>query len=107
MSGAGGAGQINPLEDRRMWRLLLAQLHPDAGGDHELFLFANALRDHTYNGKILEEKPARSGGETRAERCAEPFLQAWQDTMDCWAARNRETLRGLVLAEMPLVATRR
>ena len=28
------------LQDRRAWRLLLARLHPDAGGDHELFLFA-------------------------------------------------------------------
>jgi hypothetical protein len=41
------------------------------------------------------------------ERAAEPFLQAWQDTMDCWASRNCEILRGLVLAEMPLAATRR
>ena len=107
MSGAGGAGQINPLEDRRMWRLLLAQLHPDAGGDHELFLFANALRDRAHNDKLLEEQPARNGGGANAERTAEPFLQAWQDTMECWASRNRETLRGLVLAEMPLAATRR
>ena len=34
-----------PFEDRRSWRLLLARLHPDAGGDHELFLFACALKD--------------------------------------------------------------
>ncbi len=94
MSRAGGAGQIDPSEDRRMWRLLLARLHPDAGGDPELFLFANALRERT------------SSHETEAERAAEPFLQAWQDTMDCWASRNRETLRGLVLTEMPLAAPR-
>lgn len=106
MSGAGGVGRINPLEDRRMWRLLLARLHPDAGGDHELFLFASALRERACNDKPLEELPERSDGETGAERVAEPFLQAWQDKMDCWASHNRETLRGLVLAEMPLASTR-
>lgn len=107
MSGAGGVGQINPLEDRRMWRLLLAQLHPDAGGDHEMFLFASALRERACGGEPPEEQPERDGGETGVERAAEPFLQVWQDTMGCWASHNRETLRGLVLAEMPLAATRR
>lgn len=95
MSGAGGVGQINPLEDRRMWRRLLAQLHPDAGGDHDLFLFASALREHA------------NSRETQPGNTTEPFLQAWQDTMDCWASRNRESLRGLVLTDMPLAAPRR
>ena len=41
----GYAGREAPFENRQMWRLLLARLHPDVGGDHELFLFACALMD--------------------------------------------------------------
>lgn len=29
--------------DRVMWRRLLARVHPDAGGDDELFVWAKAL----------------------------------------------------------------
>lgn len=60
-----------------MWRLLLARLHPDAGGDHELFAFACALKDEVY-------------GE---ERHGETFLRAWQEEMERWALRNRAILR--------------
>lgn len=34
-----------PLTDRRMWRLLLARAHPDAGGLEELFVWAQALQE--------------------------------------------------------------
>jgi hypothetical protein len=34
-----------PLDDRRMWRLLVGRAHPDAGGDHELFIWTMATRD--------------------------------------------------------------
>jgi hypothetical protein len=81
------------LADRHMWRLLLAKLHPDAGGDHELFLFACALRDGTYGGGRLGRKQTRNNGERRAERPAEHFPRAWRDAMGCWALRNREALK--------------
>jgi hypothetical protein len=61
-----------------MWRLLLARLHPDAGGDHELFAFACALKEEVYG----EEYPGR-----------ETFLRAWQEEMNRWALSNRESLR--------------
>ena len=35
----------HPLTDRGMWRRLLARVHPDAGGAHELFIWAGAVRD--------------------------------------------------------------
>lgn len=31
--------------DRRLWRLLLARMHPDAGGTDELFVWAQGLRE--------------------------------------------------------------
>ena len=81
------------LDDQRMWRLLLARLHPDIGGDHELFLFACALRDGTYGEGRLGRKQTRNNGERRAERPAEHFPRAWRDAMGCWALRNREALK--------------
>jgi hypothetical protein len=68
------------LQDRRAWRLLLARLHPDAGGDHELFLFACALMDSAF-----EKRRAGLGPE-------HPFSR-WRGGMDSWASRNRERLR--------------
>jgi hypothetical protein len=38
-----------PLDDPSMWRRLLASLHPDAGGDEELFAWAASLRRHAEN----------------------------------------------------------
>ena len=35
----------HPPTDRGMWRRLLARAHPDAGGTHELFIWAGAVRD--------------------------------------------------------------
>ncbi|MCA1718964.1 MAG: hypothetical protein LC781_19760 [Actinobacteria bacterium] len=32
-------------DDKVMWRRLIARTHPDAGGDHELFIWTGAVRD--------------------------------------------------------------
>jgi hypothetical protein len=77
-----------PFEDRRMWRLLLAQLHPDAGGDHELFTFACAVKEEVCNRERARKEPPSH----RRQR-AEHFLRAWQDEMNRWASRNRNALR--------------
>ena len=42
-------------EELLMWRRLLAELHPDRGGDEELFAFASNLRDEMKAG---EHKPS-------------------------------------------------
>lgn len=76
-----------------MWRMLLAKLHPDAGGDHELFLFACALKEGVCGGRRIGRKQARNEGERRAERQPEHFPHAWQDAMGRWASSNREALR--------------
>src|SRR5829696_2161929 len=34
-----------PPTDRAMWRRLLARVHPDAGGDDELFVWAKSLEE--------------------------------------------------------------
>lgn len=68
------------LQDRRSWRLLLARLHPDAGGDHELFLFACALME-----SVCGRHRTRPGPDHAFSR--------WRGGMDSWASRNREGLR--------------
>jgi len=83
--GAGYAGSKGPFEDRRLWRLLLARLHPDAGGSHELFLFACALKDQVCRERLFG--PGRGGPAT------DRSFSTWRITMDSWASSNRDTLR--------------
>jgi hypothetical protein len=94
--GEGFASREVPFEDHHMWRLLLARVHPDAGGDHELFLFFHALKEASGAGRP-EDTPTTEDGNGGTEHAAEPFLRAWQDTMGCWASRNREALKCFVL----------
>lgn len=37
-----------------MWRRVLARCHPDAGGEHELFIWARALYEYVAGGAIGE-----------------------------------------------------
>jgi hypothetical protein len=64
-----------------MWRLLLARLHPDAGGDNDLFAFACAMRDEMH------------GAERGTSPTPATFLEAWQRAMNRWASSNREALK--------------
>lgn len=84
----GVQGRVDPLEDGRMWRLLLARLHPDAGGDPDLFLFASTLRE--------EARAAEARGTAPVP---DTFLEAWRGAMHVWASRNRETLGSFRLSE--------
>ncbi|MGF1470139.1 MAG: hypothetical protein ACFB50_00170 [Rubrobacteraceae bacterium] len=87
MAKSWDAGQPASFEDRRMWRQLLARLHPDSGGDPELFLFACSVKDQVC-------KPRRPDKRSTHRR-PEPglFLRSWQDTMGSWATNNRDILR--------------
>ena len=77
-----------------MWRLLLARLHPDAGGDRDLFAFACALREEMSGG----DRRARGTGSEDVSRSTEseaPFLGGWQEAMDSWSTDNRDALNNL------------
>jgi hypothetical protein len=76
----GSHREERSLQDRRAWRLLLARLHPDAGGDHELFLFACALMESVC-------------GKRRVGLGPDHAFSRWRGGMDSWASRNREGLR--------------
>ena len=82
------------FEDRRMWRLLLARLHPDAGGDQDLFTFACAVRDEMSKGKHPTED-TDSEDKTQNMEGVAPFLRTWHEAMGQWSSRNREALDNL------------
>jgi hypothetical protein len=89
------AERLVAFEDRRMWRLLLARLHPDAGGDHDLFTFACAVRDEISGAGSVAKDAMNDDGARSTEDLVTPFLRAWQDTMDDWSSGNRDALRNL------------
>lgn len=41
-----------PPTDGAMWRKLLAKVHPDAGGTHDLFIWAGAVRETICGGEL-------------------------------------------------------
>lgn len=43
-----------------MWKRLVSRAHPDAGGDHELFIWATATREVVCGGELGSEIPRRS-----------------------------------------------
>ena len=88
MYEARGAAKLASFEDRRMWRLLLARLHPDAGGDNDLFAFACAVRDEM-SGED------QSSGDEEVTRSTSPFLRTWQESMGRWSTSNRDFLDNL------------
>jgi hypothetical protein len=48
-----------PPTDSGMWRRLIAKAHPDAGGDHEFFIWAGSVRELVCNGQA-QTQPERS-----------------------------------------------
>ena len=88
VSEAKDAERLVSFEDRRMWRLLLARLHPDAGGDHDLFAFACAIRDEMSRGNRVPRA-------TASTQSAAPFLQTWQEAMGHWSSSNHDALKNI------------
>lgn len=79
--------------------MLLARLHPDAGGDHDLFTFACAVRDEMSGGGRPARNPgsddARDKGARGTQSAAAPFLRTWQEAMGQWSSGNRDALNDL------------
>jgi hypothetical protein len=46
-----------PLDDRKMWRKLVALTHPDRGGDHEICVWTQALREHVCKAVTAPHTP--------------------------------------------------
>src|SRR5215213_6680580 len=48
----------SPPTDRRMWRRLLATVHPDRDGDHELFIWIQALQEYVAGDSVEDVSEA-------------------------------------------------
>jgi hypothetical protein len=70
------------------WRLLLAQLHRDAGGNPEWFVLACAVKSAPHDEGHQDSVRTR-----RRSRRAEPFLRGWQGAMNNWASYNCDALK--------------
>ena len=96
MSETKDAERLVAFEDRRMWRLLLARLHPDVGGDHDLFAFACAMRDEMSSASsVIKDTEGEDSATKSTKGLVAPFLRAWQDAMGDWSSGNRDALRDL------------
>jgi hypothetical protein len=93
-----------------MWRRVVSRVHPDAGGDHELFIWIMAVRDAVCGGELEAEIPrverrapsTQGTGErvpfdedaslevltdratTMAEAVAEPYAYLLRQVLDCY-----------------------
>jgi hypothetical protein len=86
-AGTGGLTRTptKPHDDRTMWRRLIAQAHPDAGGDHELFIWTGALKDHVCipGGFSSGANPGdKVGSEASEEKGSEARRGEWSGPED-------------------------
>ncbi len=70
-----------PANDASIWRRLMARAHPDAGGDHELFLFVTALKEQLVQ-QVCEGCRSRNGNATTEGQRPRPGATSQQDTAD-------------------------
>lgn len=65
-----------PPTEPAMWRKLLAKVHPDADGDHELFIWTSHVRELVCEGSVAATSTGaepRSGGPKTSRPDAVPF----------------------------------
>lgn len=46
-----------PLDDKKMWRRLIALTHPDRGGDHEFCIWTQTMREHICKHVTVRHTP--------------------------------------------------
>jgi hypothetical protein len=46
-----------PPDDTNMWRKVLKRVHPDAGGDHDLFIWISSLKESVSNAQLSPPPP--------------------------------------------------
>jgi len=65
-----------PVDDRSMLRRLARRSHPDAGGDHELFIWTVATRDAICGGELGNQIPQREPDDHTSRRWADSTSSA-------------------------------
>jgi hypothetical protein len=89
-----------PLDDRGMWRRLISRTHPDAGGDHELFIWTVATRDTICGGDLGDQMLRSKRREQPSRRRESPTSSAADHVaFDQFADFKILTDRALSMAE--------
>jgi hypothetical protein len=89
-----------PITDRSMWRRLVGRAHPDAGGDHDLFIWTAAMRDVICGGDLRTEIPRREHqDDTSRGREGSTSGTASRVPFDCYADFAVLTDRAVSMAE--------
>jgi hypothetical protein len=71
-----------PADDPKMWHRIIARAHPDAGGDHELFIWTGAVR-HLLCARVdAPSAPLRPGGASTTSSPADPDCIPWFGAYD-------------------------
>ena len=91
-----------PATDRGMWRRLLARAHPDAGGEHELFVWASAVRDvvcravepreESYRRREKATAPRSDVGRSSEEPARIPFSSEAAENIEAFEALTRRAV---------------
>jgi len=85
-----------------MWRRLVALAHPDAGGDHELFIWTGTLRDVVCNSKTATSRQFAEDTEPTVhpsrQRQASTFSTADRVSFDQFADFEVLTDRAVTMA---------
>jgi hypothetical protein len=74
-----------PIDDRSMWRRFIRPTHPDAGGSHELFIWANAVREFVCGGDLGSGGPRGEHRDDHPSRRREPSTEANRVPFDHFA----------------------
>lgn len=87
-----------PPTDRVMWRRLKARAHPDAGGDHELFVWTGSLEELVCAGDLRcgcgpESRPRSWTGPHHRPPSGEPVRIAYPPETDFRDATSRALRR--------------
>jgi hypothetical protein len=69
-----------PPTEPAMWKKLLAKVHPDAGGDHELFIWTRTVQERVCGTQEEAPTPPRSSNGDSRESARVPFN--WNRTFD-------------------------
>src|SRR5215217_5714737 len=87
----------HPPQDKTMWRKLLHRCHPDAGGDHDLFIWADALREHVA-GELPPPQGSRSATTSQRTGAEEPTRVVFHDAFDKASSFGDLTRQAVALA---------
>ncbi len=88
-----------PPNDRAMWRRLISRAHPDAGGDHDLFIWSMATRDVVCGGELGSEIPRRERQDHPSRRREASTSSADRVPFDAYADFGVLTDRAVTMAD--------